>query len=578
MTQNATPTAAAPQPPTPFSDRRGMAAAPVPKPSQPERIAHIVSVSGARAIAVLNRSIGEKRMPHDSRVQIGALLKIVTPDSTIIGLVSSLSSPTPSMDVGTPEIGLMEILLAGELLPDPKTGQLAFSRGVTSLPTLGDPVLFADRQDLTRVYVQPSVASIKVGALYQDSEVPARLLMDELLAKHFIVVGTTGCGKSSALTAILQRVLEAHDHAHIVMLDVHNEYPGSFGDKAELIDPSNLHLPIWLFNFHELSLALTSNDVYHDAEVDILSDAVLLAKRRFQDASSTRGQTLTRRHHAENTSISVETPTPFRMSDVVAYLDDQLGKLDRTQSTVPYRRLKSRIETLVSDPRYAFMFGSLALVQDTMTETLSQLFRIPSDGRPITVINLSTVPAEILDVVISVISRLAFDLAVWSKGGLPMLLVCEEAHRYAPAGADERFAPTRQALSRIAKEGRKYGISLALITQRPSELDPTVLSQCSTAIAMRLSTEKDQNVMRANTYDGALDLLDFLPLLGDREAIVFGQGVAMPMRIRFDDLQQREAPHHVTAGFSQHWKSPNMDREKLEAIISRWRQSGRERG
>lgn len=565
MTQTAIPTSAAQ-----FPERRGAPAAP------PQRIAHVVSVSGSQAIAILERPIGDAGSARDPRVQIGALMKITTPSGSVVGLISAVSSPTPSLDAGSPEIGLIEINLAGEFITDPATKRLAFRRGVACLPSLGDPVLFADRYDLTRVYAQPSVASIKVGTLYQDAAVPARLLIDDLLAKHFIVVGTTGCGKSTALTCILQRILADHHYAHIVVLDIHNEYPGAFDGQAELIDPSNLHLPIWLLNFQELTEALTSSDAYRDAEAEILGDGVINAKRRFLDASTVRSTSLARRT-SENGTITVDTPTPYRLSDVVAYIDEQLGKLDRTQSTVPYRRLKARIETLVSDQRYSFMFGSLT-VQDTMTETLGRLFRVPSDGKPITVINLSTVPPEILDVVISVIARLAFDLAVWSKGGLPMLLVCEEAHRYAPAGNSDKFAPTRQALSRIAKEGRKYGLSLALVTQRPSELDPTVLSQCSTAIAMRLSTEKDQAVMRANTHDGALDLLDFLPLLGDREAIAFGQGVAMPMRIRFDDLGGQSKPSNHRAGFSEHWKSPNMDREQLEAIIARWRLSGREKG
>src|SRR5205085_11612162 len=206
-----------------------------------------------------------------------------------------------------------------------------------------------------------------------------------------------------------------------------------------------------------------------------------------------------------NMVITVDTPTPFRMSDVTAWLDEQLGRLERSQFLLPYRRLKARIESLVTDQRYNFMFGSLS-VQDTMSDVLARLFRVPGEGRPISVIDLSTVPPEILDVVISVISRLAFDLAVWSKGGLPMLLVCEEAHRYAPAVDKGYFGPTRQALSRIAKEGRKYGISLALVTQRPSDLDPTILSQCSTVVALRLSSERDQQVMRSSTHEGVLDL------------------------------------------------------------------------
>ena len=543
---------------------------------EPVNIGRIVSVSGAQAIVLLDRAISHNLQKRDVRVQIGALVKVATPTTSVLGIISAVSSPTPSLDDEGGEIGLVELNLAGELVLDPITRRLVFRRGVAHLPSLGDAVMFADRSDLTRVYAHLASDSIKVGSLYQDSAVPACLLIDELLSKHFIVVGTTGCGKSTALTCILQRVLEEHHYAHMLVLDVHNEYPEAFGELAENIDPGNLNLPIWLLNFQELTEALTSADASRDAETEILSDGVVYAKRRFSDSSSARSAVLSRRG-MEFSGITVDTPTPYRLSDVVAFIDEQLGKLDRTRSTVPYRRLKTRIETLVSDQRYSFMFGSLT-VQDTMTETLGQLFRVPQNGKPITVINLSSVPSEILDVVISVIARLAFDLAVWSKGGLPMLLVCEEAHRYAPASKTDKFAPTRQALARIAKEGRKYGLSLALVTQRPSELDPTVLSQCSTTIAMRLSTEKDQVVMRANTHDGALDLLDFLPLLGDREAIVFGQGVAMPMRIRFDDMAPADKPRTHSLGFSESWKSPNMTVEQLETIVARWRVSGRERG
>ncbi|MEP2828410.1 DUF87 domain-containing protein [Parvibaculum sp.] len=549
----------------PLVERRGAPAAP------PKRIAHIVSVSGSQAIAVLEHEHGAQNA--EPRVEIGQLVKVPTPLATVIGLVSAVSAPAPTNGGTTEDIRLIELNLAGEVVDDPVDGRLSFRRGVSHLPTISDPVLLADRYDLTRVYTQPNVATIEVGTLFQDAAVPARFIIDDLLAKHFIVVGTTGCGKSCALTAILQRVLDGHNHAHIVMLDVHNEYPTAFGDRAELIDPSNLHLPFWLLNFQELSAALTSGDAYHEAEVEILNDAVIAAKRRYSDASANRQIA---RRPGETGGMTVDAPTPFRLSDVLSYIDEQLGKLDRTQKTLPFRRLKNRIETLASDQRYSFMFGSLQ-VQDTMADILGRLFRVPNDGRPITVINLSTVPPEILDVVISVISRLAFDLAVWSKGGLPMLLVCEEAHRYAPATGGEGFAPTRQALSRIAKEGRKYGLSLALVTQRPSELDTTILSQCSTVVAMRLSTERDQQVMRANTHDGALDLLDFLPLLGDREAIVLGQGVGMPMRIKFADIADKGVPRNLNSGFSQSWSRPNLDRAGLEAIVSRWRHAGRER-
>ena len=542
--------------------------------SSPVTIGRIVSVTGPRAVASLDRSSQHVFQYEAPRVQIGALLKVVTPGSSVIGLVTGVSTPIPEKNEEPGEIGLVELNLVGEIGPVGPDGQLSFRLGVASPPTIGDPLLLADRHDLTRVFAPSAVATIKVGSLYQDPAVAARLRIDDLLSKHFIIVGSTGSGKSCALTCILQRILDDHQYAHIVVLDIHNEYVAAFGDKVESIDLNNFSLPFWLLNFQELSAALTSSDEHHDAETEILSEGVIFARRRYTENGAGRGALL--RKPSDIVHLTVETPTPFRLSDVIAYIDEQLGRLERTQPTLPYRRLKARIETMVVDQRYNFMFGGVT-VQDTMSDILSRLFRVPGDGKPITVIDLSVVPAEILDVVISVISRLAFDLAVWSKGGLPTLLVCEEAHRYAPTADSNYFGPTRQALARIAKEGRKYAISLALVTQRPSELDPTILSQCSTIITLRLSSDRDQQVMRSSAYEGTLDLLDTLPLLGDREAIILGQAVAMPMRITFDNLDSDAVPRNLNVGFSKAWKAPIMDRDELENIVSRWRQRGRER-
>ena len=535
-----------------------------------EILGHIVTVTGPHGIAVLNeasRSIGAY---HQRRVDIGAFVKIETPRGAVMGLVTAVSTPMPMSPEQQNEINLIELNLVGEIVRGPD-GQLVFRRGVASPPTIGDPLVQADRSDLACMFAPPALATIRVGSLYQDPTVAARLRVDDLLSKHLMIAGSTGSGKSCGLACILQRILEDHAFAHIVVLDVHNEYQTAFGDKVEAISLNNFSLPFWLLNFQELTSALTSSDEHRDAEAEILGEGVRFARRRYAD-----GTRALLRKPADAVTTSVETPTPYRLSDVIAYIEEQLGKLERAQLTLPYRRLKARIESMISDPRYGFMFGSLT-VQDTMAETLGRLFRVPSAGKPIAVIDLSVVPAEILEVVVALIARLAFDLGTWSKGELPILLVCEEAHRYAPSADHTLFLPTRQALGRIAKEGRKYGISLALVTQRPSELDPTILSQCSTVIALRLSNARDQQVMRSSSNEGILDLLEFLPLLGDREAIVLGQGSSMPMRIIFDDLARSAIPRSLTTGFSGSWKTPNMDRQELETIVARWRNSGRDK-
>lgn len=531
------------------------------RPSPAPRVGHIVSVSGGQAVAVMDKG-------SPQRVEIGATLSIPTPHTTVVGIVSAVSVPMPDAATGAEEIHLIELNLAGEIYPDPARGKV-FRRGVSSLPTIGDGIHLADREALNLVYTKPDSATIEVGALFQHPDVPARLLVDDLFGKHFLIVGTTGCGKSSALICILKAITPEYKQARVVVLDIHGEYAAAFGSQAEVIDPSNLNLPFWLLNFHELAAAFTSFDEHRDAEMEILSDAVVWAKRRYSDAYAGRV-----RRASDTHCITVDTPVPFRLADLVSYIDEQLGRLDRTLNTLPFKRLKGRVETLVSDSRYGFMFGSV-MIEDTMSDVLGRLFRVPVGDKPITVLDLSTVPPEIMDVVISVMSRLAFDLAAWSDARLPVLIVCEEAHRYAPADGGARFMPTRQALARIAKEGRKYGVALALITQRPSELDSTILSQCSTVIAMRLSTERDQAVIRANTHEGALDLLDFLPLLGDREAIVLGQGSVMPMRVRFRDLREgRVSQQHHTA-FSHAWKHNAITKDDLAQIVRRWRAPSR---
>jgi hypothetical protein len=540
------------------------------------RFGHVVSVSGSQAVAVLDLP---QNPQGGNRIDIGTLVKVTTPISSVMGLVAAMSSPLPSNSVEEAEVRLVEITLAGEVYHDRESGAFHFSRGVSNSPSMGDAVCFVSREELACVYVQPDTATIEVGRLFQDDEVPACLVVDELFGKHFMVVGTTGSGKSCAVSCILRQVLEEHQFAHIVVLDIHNEYAKAFQDKAELIHPSNLRLPFWLLNFQELCTVFTGTDSHHDAEVQILSEAIVAAKRRrFESETGTVVNLLLKqpseaKKTPERPGITVDTPCPFHLSDVVSYIDEQLGKLERLQATLPYLRLKNRVEALVSDTRYGFMFRSLT-VEDTMSDVLGRIFRVPTDGKPITVIDLAAVPSEILDVVISLIARIAFDLAVWSDGKMPMLIVCEEAHRYAPAGNDDKFIPTRQALAQIAKEGRKYGISIGLVTQRPSELDTTIISQCSTVIAMRLSTDRDQQAVRANIHEGTLDILEYLPLLGDREAIILGQGAPMPMRIRFNELGPPVLPRNRNTGFSKSWRQAGIDRKTLEQVVALWRSGG----
>jgi hypothetical protein len=248
-----------------------------------------------------------------------------------------------------------------------------------------------------------------------------------------------------------------------------------------------------------------------------------------------------------------------------------MGKLENRQSRMIYHKLISRIQTVRNHPRYAFMFDNANIGGDTMAEILCQLFRLPPQGKPMTIMQLAGFPAEVVDSVVSVLCRMAFDFGLWSDGVAPLLFVCEEAHRYAPADNKIGFGPTRRALSRIAKEGRKYGVFLGLVTQRPAEIDSTIVSQCSTLFVMRLSNDRDQALIRSAASEAARNLLSFIPSLGTREAFAFGPGVSLPTRMSFEELQTAFRPNSEATGDTRSDASANISHDLIAMVIDRWR-------
>jgi DNA helicase HerA-like ATPase len=259
----------------------------------------------------------------------------------------------------------------------------------------------------------------------------------------------------------------------------------------------------------------------------------------------------------------------------MAILKEGMGMLNKADGASRYLGLISRIESLRADKRYAFMFQNLS-VRDNMEQILAQLLRIPTNGKPMTIIDISGLPSEIVDVVVSVLFRLTFELAVWSERGKapPVLLVCEEAHRYVPEEAGVGFAPTKRVISRIAKEGRKYGVTLCLVSQRPSELAMNSLAQCNTIFALRLSNEHDQAFVGKTLSENSRWLVDSLPSLNTQEAVVVGDGVTVPVHIRFNDLDPDRRPASHDPSFSESWRH-EADDAFLKRAIDRWRRQTR---
>ena len=521
------------------------------------QLGRVVCVSGSHVVMVWENHKGDRGATEPSRLQKGMLVKLKTPKTAVFGLVTGLTVPSPTKSLEPDEAWLAELELIGESA----ISEMAFRHGVTAFPTLGDAVWSASQQDLNMIYARPGDGTITLGKLHNDRAGPMCIEPDRLLGRHFAILGTTGCGKSCALTLILQKLMSKLNDAHIVLLDPHNEYQTAFGDQAEHLGPDKLRLPYWVLNSEEIDLIMFgTNKPLHDRPImsDLLHELIAEAKQAYQG------------ERAEPQPVTVNTPIPYRLSDVNRLIDQAMGKLDKPASLPPYRWLKNRLEALSSDPRFAFMFGGIT-VHDNFADILSQILRIPGDGRPISIIDLSAVPSEVINAVVSVILRLIFDFALWSRGEQPILLACEEAHRYAPQDSTLGFEPTKQALARIAKEGRKYGLSLCLVSQRPSELATSVLSQCNTSFVFRISSLRDQEIVRGTVADNAYGLLDFLPLLGNGEAVAIGDAVTMPLRVRFDRLPEGQRPQSRTAQFSEAWRAPPGDKAFIHDVVKRWR-------
>jgi DNA helicase HerA-like ATPase len=244
---------------------------------------------------------------------------------------------------------------------------------------------------------------------------------------------------------------------------------------------------------------------------------------------------------------------------------------------MPYMRLRARLESLQSDHRFRFMFSEPYDAPDTLSEVIGRLLRIPVQGKPMTIIDLSGLPSEIADVIVSLCCRVLFDFASWSdrRRMPPVLLVCEEAHRYVPSDPTLGFAAAARAVTRISKEGRKYGLSLALVSQRPSELSAEALSQCGTVFSLHLGNEPDQRFMARTLPDAARGMLANLSSLPVQQAIVTGEGVPLPVRIRFDNLPPERRPHSASAAFSKAWQHDDTDEAFRDDGVFRWRTHNR---
>ncbi|MBL4600297.1 MAG: DUF87 domain-containing protein [Rhizobiaceae bacterium] len=471
---------------------------------------------------------------------VGQLLSIKVGKNRVIGLSHRVDLPQSSWVSGGLNLIHIHVELVGEIQYN-EGGKAAFTSGIANYPQMGCIGHRIRSSDLSAVYETKTGSLINIGHLTQDASIPAQIDLDKLLSRHFAIVGSTGVGKSTSVTLLLRKIVEKRPDIRVLLLDPHNEFSTAFPDHSITVDSTNLDLPFWLFKLDELAEVIFRGQKGLEAEFELLRDILPMAKAAYKQEKKASGKSLIKRS-LDKSTISADTPIPYRMADVLTIIDDRLGRLDGKTEKPILKSLQSRIASIVQDPRYGFMFDLNGNGGDTLQETISHIFRVPHNNKPICVFELSGLPSEVMNSVVSVLCRMAFDLALSSDGAIQTLVVCEEAHRYIPADGDAGFWPTRQAIARIAKEGRKYGVYLGIITQRPGELDPTILSQCNTVFAMRLGNQRDQEIIRGAVTSGAKSTINFLSSIANRECIAFGEALHTPMRLTFETMAKEDLP------------------------------------
>ena len=529
------------------------------------QIGSVLDISGSASRVLISSeamtSLSDSNDPSLAAAgQVGSQIKVKVGASWLIANVRTL---TKSFDTPGHVVAMIDFLGEGD--EERLTGKIYnFRRGVTRYPRPDDMVYAASSEDMRQLYASDNSANIEIGTVYPTSDVRGALNIDAMLGKHFALLGSTGTGKSTSAALILHRICDLAPQGHIVMIDPHGEYSAAFKTNGALFDVSNLAMPYWLMNFEEhCEVFLSTEGNERQIDADILSKALLAARTKSRVAEGIA-------------KLTVDSPVPYLLSDLTAFIQAEMGKLDKAGENAPYMRVKTKIEEIKTDPRYTFMFSGM-MVADTMASFLSRIFRLPGEGKPISIIDVSGVPSDITSVVVAVLSRMVFDYAIWSRNEpqRPILLVCEEAHRYVPSERNAHKSSVGKILGRIAKEGRKYGVSLGLITQRPSDLAEGVLSQCGTIIAMRLNNERDQAFVKAAMPEGARGFLDTIPALRNRECIVCGEGVSIPIRVAMDELEENKRPASSDPVFSQLWQQSGGEDEIITRVIKRWRSQGK---
>jgi uncharacterized protein len=590
-------------------------------------VGHVLSSSPDK----VSIEIGNLKTLEENKadLQVGKFLKIEDGNHNYaVAIINNLTAQKSEKDGDIAWTFVIEASPVGALINNDDT--LEFKRGTQVLPVPTEIAHTFGAEDLSIIFSDDSSFGFRVGSLSGNPSVPFCINGDRFFGKHIGIVGSTGSGKSCAVSSLIQNAVgianaknsnrENKKNSHVIIFDIHSEYSSAFTVDDEenfnlnKLDVDNIRLPYWLMSAEELeSIFIESNEQNSHNQVSQFKQAVILNKER---------------HNPDLGKVTYDSPVFFSIEEVYNYISNKNNLTVYEKDSIKYfatldkeieyneerlwekinfvsstgnakhkvleakvskdggfngefDRFISRLETKLNDKRLSFLINPVksngeAFKTEDFSEVIQQFLGY-IDKSNITVVDLSGIPFEVLSITVSLISRLMFDFAFhYSKirhasdktNDVPFLIVCEEAHNYIPKAGGAEFRASKKSIERISKEGRKYGLSLMVVSQRPSEVSETIFSQCNNFVAMRLTNRVDQNYIKALLPDSSSSLIDLLPSLNQGEAFVVGDSVIIPSLVQLPkpNPEPKSASIDTYKEWAEDWKDITFDE-----IVERWR-------
>lgn len=505
--------------------------------------------------------------------QIGSYLLIKQGNIALLSLVLNMRQQDFVVQGQQQHRRIISLIPVGEITPDG-----AFMRGVRHYPTVGAKVFAVGLQEINAIFAKFRHYNFFIGHLSSHQAYHLSLDPRALFGRHFAILGQSGSGKSWAVTSLIQHTLQAMPNAHMIMLDLHGEYcwKGTDGsiqsafpaEAINYVDALEMEMPYWMMTYAELvDLFIDRHDRGASIQMAFLREVLQQLKRKEAKEIGL-------------TSVSIDTPIYFSLAELYMQFkaaNEERKDFGKTQGALygQFDEFLIRMQSRFNDVRYNFLLKPQKRNNSaSLSDLLRQFVGLGKQKSKITVIDLSSVPTDIRPAISAQVGRLAYEFNYWNpkRREFPITLICEEAHAYIPREQGGQFEGTKKMMERIAKEGRKYGVSIGVISQRPTELSETMLSQCSSFICLRTTNPDDQAYIKGLVPEAEGDLTDILTSLGRGEALIVGEATPLPTRVQI--YRPSPEPKSNDVDYYLGWREGPDDLD-VEEIVSLWRSQTR---